>query len=162
MPYADKDRQREYIRTAKKRKYSEDPTYAETIRDRQRAYRAKNPEHVKEQKHQYYLRNAAKISAQRKANRGPRYEYELRNKYGLSKEGYEELLQRAGGKCEVCGATEKLAVDHCHDSLVVRGILCKHCNTGLGYFRDREDLLAKAVTYLLACRERLASANHPS
>lgn len=41
-----------------------------------------------------------------------------------------------------------LAVDHCHRTNKVRGLLCTKCNLGLGYFADTEELLQQAVTYL--------------
>lgn len=52
--------------------------------------------------------------------------------------------------CEICGATEKLVWDHDHARADVeyRGTLCSECNTGLGMFRDRPDLLLAAVEYL--------------
>jgi hypothetical protein len=43
-----------------------------------------------------------------------------------------------------------LCLDHCHTSLGVRGLLCRHCNSGLGMFRDRPDLMLRAIAYLEA------------
>lgn len=50
--------------------------------------------------------------------------------------------------CQICGRTERLVLDHCHDTLTVRGILCQWCNTGLGQFRNSPELLIKASLYL--------------
>jgi hypothetical protein len=41
-----------------------------------------------------------------------------------------------------------MRVDHCHATGVVRGILCDHCNRGLGFFRDNPQSLATASTYV--------------
>lgn len=38
--------------------------------------------------------------------------------------------------------------DHCHTTHTPRGILCNHCNAGLGMFRDQPDRLRRAADYL--------------
>lgn len=50
--------------------------------------------------------------------------------------------------CMICGAQEKLVVDHNHNTDKVRGLLCNHCNRGLGHFRDNTETLLKAIDYL--------------
>lgn len=72
--------------------------------------------------------------------------------YGLSPEQFSQLEAEAGGRCQLCGEEPETArglhIDHCHETGRVRGLLCTHCNRGLGGFRDRPDLLAKAIEYL--------------
>ena len=68
----------------------------------------------------------------------------LHAKYGMTL--YE--LQNMPDYCEVCGSTENLHVDHNHDTGKYRGVLCQHCNMGLGHFRDDPNLLIKATQYL--------------
>jgi len=69
------------------------------------------------------------------------------------------MLEAQGGVCKLCskpetrvnpqtGGVSRLAVDHCHKTGVVRGLLCLDCNTGLGKFGDDPTLLLKAVEYL--------------
>lgn len=53
-----------------------------------------------------------------------------------------------GKKCSICGSSDKLVVDHCHETGQVRGILCNNCNIGLGMFRDSKSLLDSATKYL--------------
>ena len=49
--------------------------------------------------------------------------------------------------CEI--ENDKLELDHCHGTEIVRGFICKNCNTGLGKFNDDPQLLVKAIEYLL-------------
>lgn len=53
-------------------------------------------------------------------------------------------------QCVICGKQEKLVVDHDHKTGKVRGMLCNHCNRGLGHFRDDPMLLEFAAQYLYA------------
>lgn len=78
----------------------------------------------------------------------------IRRVYGISYKEYLELIERQGGGCAICGtATDqvegrKLAIDHCHKSNKVRGVLCSKCNQGLGAFKDSTKLLSNAIEYL--------------
>ncbi len=71
--------------------------------------------------------------------------YDLKRHYGLSLEDFE-AMSRSG--CQVCHSTAKLVVDHCHDTGVVRGVLCSTCNSGFGMFKDNLELLKGAVNYM--------------
>ena len=72
--------------------------------------------------------------------------------YGITSEQYEALYEAQGGVCYICrratGATRKLAVDHCHVTGWVRGLLCKPCNSLLAHVRDDEATLKRAAYYL--------------
>lgn len=66
---------------------------------------------------------------------------------------YPVLLYQQGYCCAICGKSEKdngqrLAIDHNHATHQVRALLCRSCNTGLGAFKDDEQLLSKAIEYL--------------
>ena len=43
-----------------------------------------------------------------------------------------------------------LAIDHCHKSGQVRGVLCPNCNTAIGLLNDDPTVLKKAISYLNA------------
>lgn len=78
--------------------------------------------------------------------------------YGLTKTGYEDLLKAQAGGCAICGRKDsakgrKLAVDHDHITGKVRGLLCANHNIGLGKFGDSEQLLTRAILYLIRNRE---------
>lgn len=74
--------------------------------------------------------------------------------YGLTPERYVEMLEEQGGVCAICGTDEwpgkdnRPHVDHDHSTGRVRGILCSHCNHGLGKFRDDPKRLRAAAEYL--------------
>ena len=59
-------------------------------------------------------------------------------------------LKTTTEECVICGSKEQLVVDHDHVTGKVRGMLCNHCNRGLGHFRDDPMLLEFAAQYLLA------------
>jgi hypothetical protein len=74
-----------------------------------------------------------------------------RGKYrnAISDEALKELIASTQA-CVICGhKEEKLVVDHDHVTKKVRGMLCNHCNRGLGHFRDDPELLEFAKLYLL-------------
>lgn len=75
------------------------------------------------------------------------------NKYSLSPEEYEDMLERQDGKCAVCkevmGGSRNEHVDHDHVTGKVRGLLCAHCNTAIGKFRDEPERLIAAAQYLM-------------
>jgi hypothetical protein len=76
--------------------------------------------------------------------------WHLKTKYGLTPEQYEEMLERQGGGCAICGTAPgetALHVDHCHETGRVRGLLCFCCNAGLGQFKHDPDLLYEAMAY---------------
>lgn len=76
-----------------------------------------------------------------------------KRRYGLTTEEFAARKAMQGGKCAICqgppsGRGVDFHVDHCHETHKVRGLLCHHCNIGLGNFKDRVDLLQAAQKYL--------------
>ena len=74
-------------------------------------------------------------------------------KYGITPRIYNELFDKQDGCCAICGVHQSelpytLCIDHDHITGKVRGLLCNNCNTGIGRFKDREELLEKALNYL--------------
>ncbi|AZV02150.1 putative endonuclease VII [Pectobacterium phage Arno162] len=117
-----------------------------------RKYFKANHDKVREARREYY-----------KTNPDKKREKALKNKYKIGLDKYEAMLARQGGVCAICGNLEKaydtrykvlrrLAVDHCHTTGVVRGLLCSACNIGIGKMRDSPELLRKAADYLESFR----------
>ena len=74
------------------------------------------------------------------------------HKYGVSREFLTDLFLKQEGKCAICNqdptGKRGLAVDHCHKTGNVRGLLCHGCNVSLGQFKDDILLLNNAIEYL--------------
>lgn len=69
----------------------------------------------------------------------------------LRPQAYQRMLESQNGGCDICGTLEKdrrLSVDHCHVTGKIRALLCRRCNTGIGFFQEDIDLLEKAIQYL--------------
>jgi hypothetical protein len=64
-----------------------------------------------------------------------------------------KTLKASVRECVICGVEGTLVVDHDHATGAVRGLLCNHCNRGLGHFRDDPQLLEFARMYLLASND---------
>jgi len=105
---------------------------------------AKNPD-VAAQKKAWRKKYNLKTKDLRKFSR-------MKSLYGLSFDEYMGMMDAQSGKCAICGT--KLAgirginIDHCHETNKIRGLLCKNCNLGLGFFKDEINLLQKAIRYI--------------
>lgn len=99
-------------------------------------------------------RNAQRKAKGRTTTPEQNRQYSLKSMYGITPQEYDALYAAQQGRCKICGVDEakasrgKLFVDHHHLTGAVRGLLCHHCNAGLGLFRDSPELLDAAKTYL--------------
>jgi hypothetical protein len=83
-------------------------------------------------------------------------ELSLRYHYGITSQQLDEMAAVQNGRCAICGASPRatskqnmrLHIDHDHKTKRVRGLLCFHCNRGLGSFGDNVDVLRSAIAYL--------------
>lgn len=119
-------RQRVYSKTPKRRKY--------ILR-----YREENRTHINE-------------LARKRYSTDGRWEKQLRDRFNISSETYWKMHADQKGLCKICKKPQcvgtKLDVDHDHKNKQVRGLLCRHCNAGLGLFDDSIRLLEEAIKYL--------------
>lgn len=129
--------------------------HAEEYNANTQRWRDENPDKIKAYAKRYYAENVEKIKARQRRHAVENHELlrvkRRKNKYGVTPEA-QALMNT--GKCEICLKPEsdaprgRLCLDHDHTTGDARGFLCGHCNTGLGLFRDRPDLLARAIAYL--------------
>lgn len=86
-------------------------------------------------------------------------ELRLLARFGIDTTYYDELLAAQNGACAICGRPEwridkrtlkprALAVDHCHDTGRVRGLLCFSCNVAIGFFENSPEFAEAAAQYL--------------
>ena len=86
----------------------------------------------------------------------------IRTAFGMDMGVYQQLFVEQKGLCAICekpetatraGKVKWLAIDHCHDSNAVRGLLCQGCNTGLGALGDDPERLERAAAYIRKARQ---------
>lgn len=97
--------------------------------------------------------NALRAKEWREANPDKVKHTELMRRLGISLEEYNRMHKEQNGKCKICNKEESyegysLAVDHCHETGKIRGLLCSSCNKALGMFKDSITNLQKAINYL--------------
>ena len=104
-----------------------------------------------------YRANHVEFNARRRLRRAtdPKFadaerDCKLRHAYGITLEDYVAMAKRQDGLCGLCRRrpTERLCVDHCHDTRMVRLLLCHTCNRGFGSFGHNPDLMRAGADYL--------------
>ena len=107
------------------------------------AWNEKHPDYHRKKAREYHHRHPDRTA-----------DGKLMWRLGVPRGTYAKMLAAQEGKCAICcttdpGArTKRFHVDHCHVTNQLRGLLCHHCNIGLGSFRDKSDLLIDAAKYL--------------
>ena len=93
--------------------------------------------------------NTPQAKAKRRRNK-------IFGKYKMTMSQYEAMSFKQSGRCAICLTPSEnvrygvLCVDHSHRTGKVRGLLCIECNTGLGRFEDKLQILINAIHYLKA------------
>lgn len=88
-----------------------------------------------------------------KKNPDRRRNYQLKSRFGISLDDYNTLLVQQGNSCaickvEKCSTGRSFSVDHCHETDIVRGLLCKNCNLLIGLGKNSVEVLTSAAAYL--------------
>jgi hypothetical protein len=135
---------------SRRKRYDEDPEYRERRLASGRDFRTKTKEKLE-----------ADPEAKRKARDRARA-HQWRKQYKIVDMTLEEFARRRvrqGGVCRICKIekpNETLCVDHDHATGMTRGLLCRKCNSGLGYFDDSLRRVVRAALYLTASIMRTA------
>lgn len=118
-----------------------------TNAEKSKRWRERNPDKAKEVWKRYYEANKQVMSDRQR-------KYQLKDKYGITEDDYDSLLEKQDHSCAICGTDKptgkwkRFAVDHCHHTGDIRGLLCNECNRGIGLLKDNPELLDKAALYL--------------
>ncbi len=115
-------------------------------------------------KFSFYCKNCSRMLRREAYTKNPLKQYynNIKRLYGITYEGYLDLLQKQNYRCDICGFTlveesstrygsdnvRRSHIDHCHKTKKIRGILCERCNRGLSLFKDNPFMLIKAVKYI--------------
>lgn len=89
-----------------------------------------------------------------------KYYYLHKDKIKFKKSDYNLLLERQNNVCAICKKEEsvvnspiikkpkRLAIDHCHKTGKIRGLLCHKCNVSIGALNESIETLQNAINYL--------------
>lgn len=156
----------EFIAYRKNSVYCCSNCYNEEMKIRRQIKNKENPNIQANRASKYWENNKDKVAKKSREwkNSFSKEEWSLYNRrinlkrhYSLTLEEYDKLSQQSDNKCYICEKEEtahrkgqkfQLAVDHCHVTKKVRGLLCMSCNQALGLFKDNEAILEKAIQYL--------------
>lgn len=118
------------------------------LQESQKKNRVENIEEVREQdKKQYQKHKEKRVKAAREYRK--KYpdrtrETNLKCRYGLTVEKYNEMLKEQNSRCAICGKprekhSRNFAVDHNHTTGKVRALLCDGCNYGVGFLENHRE-----------------------
>lgn len=75
----------------------------------------------------------------------------FKKKYGITLSEYNAMSDAQNHACKICRKPEtgrRLAVDHCHTTKKIRGLLCSSCNISIGRMSHDPEILHRAIEYL--------------
>lgn len=115
------------------------------IRKRERCYYAANKERAAVWRKTYYEKNKKHLVY-----------CQIHKRYGVTEQQYKERLKQQNNRCAICTKRptrhkthgKRLYVDHDHKTKQVRGLLCFHCNTALGYLREDAVAARRMLRYI--------------
>ena len=121
--------------------------YKEKIKKWYKRYYRKNRDRLISERRTYRLKNRKKINTQKRAwgliNKDSRYNTEIKRKYGINIDTYNDMLKKQLGVCAICKKPPgkiRLGVDHNHATGKIRGLLCASCNGWIGVFEEVNDV----------------------
>jgi hypothetical protein len=127
-------------------------------RDRWATERKNDPEYRRKNRakaREWYYANRKRVLADAREKR-------LLTHYGLTTADYQRMLDGQDGACAICrippAENVNLAVDHCHETGIVRGLLCDGCNQAIGRLGDNAASVNRAVRYLAKFEDSMEEA----
>lgn len=129
----------------------------EQVRANNETWRENNRIRRNASRKRYYEKNKDRLLTnmrkQYSANPSAAKNRDLKKNYGIDINAYNALLLIQNYSCKICNRHKDefdraLAVDHCHKTDKIRGLLCTNCNRAVGNLKDSEQLAFKAFQYL--------------
>ena len=113
----------------------------------------------------WYAANREKCCARSRASGPTIQRARTLRKFNLTEDLWNAILESQGEACP-CGVIAPGGrgtwhIDHDHTTGRVRGLLCHHCNTGLGKLGDDYDIAIQRIEALRAQSERTAARLYP-
>ena len=139
-------------RRAWHKQYSQRPSVKEHRKEVIKQYQAKHGATIKLKRAEWYQREAERV----------RMKVQVSAR-GITTETYQAMLSAQNGLCAVCcrpetakvnGRRRALAIDHCHETNRVRGLLCTNCNSALGLLADDPVRITALLSYLAKYQQR--------
>lgn len=141
-----------YNEDVKRKRGLADP---QQLRARAQEQRRRHSIKIRERNRRYYHANAERMRAKGRSRTNA---YRLRHpervkaghfrKYGLDESTLKAMKVQQGGRCAACGCNAHLHVDHCHNTNVVRQLLCAACNRALGMALENPMRLRALADYI--------------
>lgn len=123
----------------------------EKQREYNRLYYEKNKEKIKNRQNKNRARITIRHNKWSKENKEYITTYMRAWRHGLTVDQMNLLLEQAGDNCPICnrGFDESVkAIDHCHETGTIRGVICNKCNVAIGMFGESVDALKNSIDYL--------------
>lgn len=107
----------------------------------------------------YYLDNKDKYKERSKrrqqnpVNKDSLKNAQLKFNYGITLQDYNQMFNDQDGCCKICKRHQselkrKLNVDHCHQTNLVRSLLCNQCNQALGLLKENPITIKAMLEYI--------------
>jgi hypothetical protein len=150
MPYKDPEKRRECVRKSRRKCREANPEKTrEKDRERHRKWCEANRDKAREINRKYHKASPEKAR-----------ERDLKRHYGITLDDFAYLAASQDNVCAVCHrpcpSGKRLAVDHCHQTKLVRGLLCGDCNLSAGKLGEDPDRIERLAAYIRAHNTKAA------
>jgi len=122
-------------------------THKDKFKELGKVYHLKNRDLILEKQKKHYLTHENLYK-----------EYHYKKAYGVNIDFLLDMLKKQNGQCAIClheismdvkrTDESRAFVDHNHQSGQLRKLLCRHCNSAIGNFKEDLSVMNNAVNYL--------------
>jgi len=123
-----------------------------------RAYRLAHPEFADRERkanlerNRRYGKERMTKNMDRWRRNNPEKARDVQRRFQWKRQGIDpdkaKALRDSRTTCDICGSDIMLAVDHDHNTGLIRGVLCRRCNQALGALGDSVESIERVLAYL--------------